>query len=46
MNPPQMINSTELTAEQIAALLPPSWVFSFVDIKAALHYYHPEAVIY
>lgn len=39
------INSEKLTAEEIAALLPPSWAYTFVDLKAALHYFHPERTI-
>lgn len=40
-----VIYADKLTAEDIARLLPGSWAFTFVDIKAALHYYHPEAEI-
>lgn len=40
-----VIDSEALTAEQIAGLLPPSWCYSFVDIKAALHYHHPDKII-
>ena len=42
---PERIEVSKLTPEKIAGLLPPSWVFSFVDIKAALHYYYRDAEI-
>lgn len=33
-----------MTPERIAALLPPSWVYSFVSLDAALNYYYPEGL--
>ena len=32
------------TPEDINALLPPSWVFTFVSLDAAMNYYYPEGV--
>ena len=39
---PLMLNINRLTPESIARLLPSSWAYSFVDINAAMYYYHPE----
>lgn len=37
-------NTMWMTARDIAGLLPPSWAFSFVDIAAAMNYYHPNGL--
>jgi hypothetical protein len=35
-------DTAHFTAEDIAALLPPSWAYSFVSLEAALNYYRPK----
>jgi hypothetical protein len=34
-------NTAHMTAADIAEALPSSWTFSFVDLPAAMNYYHP-----